>query len=255
MPTLRYVGRAPTDPEDITTRLQVNSLLQEGVSRSSAQTDVNDANLLRATKTYVDAQDGLYALPSYYQTRDALNVPLAQKAVANGIATLDANGKVPLNQLPVLGVGSFIGPFGPTAVFNGSSSGATPLKIADLHVGVQSFTFRPLVFSTVVASSPSSSGNNLCRPVVEARMSDGQAAYASQTLIGLGVGRNLYDSIQPINVLPVPQTTGQSGLDAGFPGTYDIWISLWLYDNHEQTATLATGGIASATAFLIRNVQ
>jgi hypothetical protein len=85
------VGATPTAPTDIGNRLQSRTLLSSGtVNRTAVTTQISDAIALRASKTYIDTQDALFQLPSYYQTRDALNIPIASVGQPNGVAYLDA---------------------------------------------------------------------------------------------------------------------------------------------------------------------
>ena len=153
MPRVNYVGPTPVDDGDLATRLQASTILDSGpVTRVTVDSAAHDAALLRATKSYVDTQDALYALDSYPANRDALNTPVASRGAANGTATLDSGSKVPLGQIPVLGAGYLKGPFGPTAVFP-STATTTPVRIADFDIGVQSVSFRPLFYATVMAST------------------------------------------------------------------------------------------------------
>lgn len=247
--SIRYVGHASSRGTDIISRLRLNNLISTAVpSRTTASSDVVDAAATYATKTYVDGQDALFQLPSYYQDRDALHIPLAAKGQPNGVASLDDNGKIPVSQIPALGSGYLSGPFGPTVVYAVSASN-TPLKIAEWEIGVESFVFQPLAFATVLVSSPSSG-----RPVVEIRMSDGQQPYESQTRIGIGMGYGSYVDTQPVAVVPAAASTGQSGTAADWPGSTDIWATAWLYDL-SQTSTVAADGVFSASIFLMRTAQ
>lgn len=247
MSSLRYVGPAALNPDEIVTRKKLTDDLNAATpNRTSVSSEIVTQASAYGTKSYVDTQDNQFPLANYYQNQDALNVPLGAKGAANGVATLDANGQIPLAQLPTLGSSYIYGPFGPTALFSGSTK-STPLKIADFNIGVQSIQFQPLAFAIIMAQSI-----NNGRPVVEFRISNGAAPYASQALIGQAMGRNFYDDLQPITMLPSPQTTGQSGTAAGFPTSYNTWISVWLYDAAGQTVTLGTGGVVTIGVFLMR---
>lgn len=241
MSRLSYVGAAPTGPLDVGNRLQARTILTSGsVNRTVVGSQINDAIALRASKTYIDTQDAQFQLPAYYQARDALNIPISSVGQPNGVAYLDAGtGKVPLSQMPALGQGYLLGPFGPTAVF-GVTAGSTPVKIADFNIGVQSMKFTPLIFATVITTSAALGG----RSVIEARMSEGSAVYASQTLIGRGTGRDFYVNKQAIAVSP----TGAPGT---FGITYNTWVSLWVKDLTQST-TVASEGILSASVWLMR---
>lgn len=242
MSRLSYVGATPTANTDIGNRLQARTVLSGGaVNRATANTVIQDAVALRASKTYIDGQDAQFQLPSYYQGRDALLVPIASVGQPNGVAYLDAGtGKVPLTQMPALGAGYLLGPYGPTAIA-GATTGASWAKIADFNIGVQSLQFTPLFFGTVIATSAVLGG----RTVIEARISDGQpASYAATTLIGRGTGRDYLVNKQAIAI----STSGSPG---NFAPTHNTWVSLWVKDLAQSTV-VSSEGIISASVWLMR---
>jgi len=87
------------------------------------------------------------------------------------------------------------------------------------------------------------------RPVIEARMSNGQAHYVNQTLIARTVGRTSFIDPQCLALGPSPGTSGAT--PASFPPSYNIFISLYIYDMY-QSATITTTGVASAGVYLLR---
>lgn len=240
MARLSYVGATPSDPNDVLNRLQGHTILVSGsVNRTGVDSAINDAVATRASKSYVDTQDATFQLPTYYQNQDALNIAVSSVGQPNGVAFLDGGtATVPLAQMPPLGAGYVKGPYGPTHV-QGATATTTPLKIADFDIGAQGITFFPLVFATVLATS-----TNLGRPVIEARISDGQKTYANQALVARGMGRNLHADQQPVVVTSFGGT-GSFGPDVA------IWLSLWLTDL-TQTSVVSSGGIISAVVFLLR---
>ena len=150
MAGLAYVGATPVNDADITNRLAVNNLIANApTSATAVQGQINaltqPPSPTYASKSYVDTQDATFQLPSYYTSQDALNVPSSSIGQPNGVASLDSAGDVPLAQLPVLGAGYVLGPYGPTAVTTGST-GATPFKIADWNIGNTALAFRAWVF-------------------------------------------------------------------------------------------------------------
>ena len=198
-----------------------------------------------APKSYVDSQDATFQLPSYVTAQDALNVPLSSVGVPGGVATLNSAGDVPLTQLPVLGAGYLLGPYGPTAVATGTT-GATPLRIAEWNIGNTSLAFRALVFMSVFVTGVGA------HPVVEVRIADSatQPTYAAGTLVAMGEGRTIYNDYHALIVLPVPDTTGQT--PSLLPTGYKIWLTAWVYDLNGLSVTLTGGNIAVASAFLLR---
>lgn len=252
MVQLGYVGADPNSSEggDIVDVLTATAALSSGpISQTQMTSQVASAATTYATVAYVNTDDSLLAPPAYYAAKDALQIPLTALGQPSGVATLDSGGHVPLAQLPSVGAGYVLGPFGPTAVFAGSASN-TPLKIADWNIGVQPLEFLPWVFMSLLATSEAGG-----YPVIEVRISNGSAVYGSQTLIGMGVGRNVYNDYQAIAVLPVCATTSEVGTVAGYASSYNTWISAWIYDGAGQTSTLGSGGISSAAVFLVRDKQ
>jgi hypothetical protein len=233
-------------------RAQARAVLTSGpVNRTAVSGQIHTtATTTYASKSYIDTQDGTFAQPNYYQNQDALNVPLTAVGQPNGVASLDSSGKVPLAQMPALGAGYLLGPFGPTTAVTRRVAGVGPaaaLDLCDFAIGVQNITFQPLVFVTVNASTVTGG-----RTVIEARMSSGTAPYASQTRIARGMGRTNYTDPQSIAVIPCPAATGAT--PSSFAKTYNIFISLWIYDLY-QSSTVETTGVVSASVYLLRTSQ
>lgn len=248
MPRVNYVAPDPVDPEDLANRLQAQTKLSTGsVNRTDVASQVHDTVVNNyATKVYVDGQDELYALDSYYGDRDALNTPVSTRGVANGAASLDGSGKIPSAQIPTLGAGYVKGPFGPTSTFAVSGVESTPQKVAEFAVGVQSVSFRPWCF---VIGRVNCDVN--ARPVMEARISDGPAAYDSQELVGRGMGRYLFDE-SVVAVVPAGPNSTSGGT---YSGSIDIVVTVWLYNTSSGTVRLDGNAISSCSLFLVRTAQ
>lgn len=251
MPNLAYVGPAAVNPNDLVNRLTANSIFNSAtVNRTDVSSQIHTtATTTYADKVYIDNQDALYQLPSYYIARDALNIPTSSIGQPNGVANLDSSGKVPLAQIPVLGAGYLLGPFGWTSTPARAVAGQSPIKIVDFAIGPKSITFQPVFLATVMATQASGG-----RCVIEARMSDGPSSvYSSQTLIARGFGRTLYNDLQPVVVIPVPATNGAT--PTSYPSDYDTFISLWVFDNNQSSTVENDGGIVSAGAWLLRTAE
>lgn len=248
MPRVNYIGPTPSDPDDVATRLQTQTKLSSGpVNRTDVSSYVHDTIVNDyATKIYVDQQDNLYALDSYFADGDALNVPTSTKGQPNGAATLDSGGKIPSVQIPTLGAGYVKGPFGPTTVLSVSGVQSTPVKVATFALGVQSVSFRPLVFVSARVNSDANA-----RPVLEARISDGDAAYGSQELVARGAGRFLFDE-SVVAVVPAGPNGSTSGT---YAASTDIVINLWLYNAQAGTCRVDANAISSAGVYLWRTQQ
>lgn len=265
MVNLPYVGPAAdptTSPGNVATRSAVTTAISAiNPSKASVSTQISGlVGPTYATQTYIDTQDQSYVLPTYYQTKDLLNIPTTQAGANNGVATLDSGSKLPMNaspgvnQVPNLGTGYVRGPFGTTAVYNSDiTTTTTKVKFAEWNLNVPlagpvNFPFRPLVFMSCFASS------QWGQPIIEVRITDSTtspANYASAgTLVAQGLGRYLYNSYHAIDVVPVPDTTGQtpSNLDA----SYHAYLTAWIYDGTGLTTTMVTNKIANAAVFLLR---
>lgn len=175
-------------------------------------------------------------------------IPTSMVGAPGGPAPLGETGVIPNQYIPSLGAGYCSGPWGPTATQSGST-GAVPVKIADWNIGPPGTPFVPIVFMTIMASA-----TNGGRPVIEVRMSSGQQGYANQTLVARGVGRNNWNDLQSITVLPASATTGSAG-GSGQSPTYNLWLSAWLYDANSQNVSVQTEGIVGTAAYLIRYRQ
>lgn len=248
MPRLNYVGPEPVAGTDLVSRLQGTAFIDRAIvnrSATSAAVEAAAANL--AGKDYIDLADTNYVTSDYYQSRDALNVPTSLVGQPNGVATL-TGGKIPVAQIPVLGAGYLSGPFGPTSITPASNVGTTPIKIADFVIGVQSVSFQPLGYAIVAVDT-----NPGGRPVLELRMSNGAANYASQTLIAQGIGRSMFDGRQIVAVTPASATTGASN-PTPWLGTTNIVASLWAYSSSETSITIGASAVLSGAIFLTRMV-
>ena len=249
---LPYVGALPAGDTDVMNRLAVSTRIAAApVTQGSVQAQITalvaGGSPTYATKSYVDTQDGTFVLPSYYQGRDALNIPLTALGQPSGVASLsaDATPTVPLAQIPVAGAGYIKGPYGPTASATGTT-GATPLKIADWNIGAAGVSFRPWVFLSAFVTGASA------QPVIEVRIADATSAptYAASTLVAEGAGRSLYDDYHAIAFGPAPDATGAT--PSLLAPTYRVWLTAWLYDLNGNSVTLSAGGLASGAAFLLR---
>lgn len=248
MPRLNYVGTDPATATDILNRGQGTVLIDNApVGRTAASEMVETAAAGRAAKSYIDLADANYVTVDYYESRDALNVPAANLGQPNGVASL-SGGKIPAAQIPVLGAGYLRGPFGPTSINAVNNATTTPVKVADFTIGVQSVGFHALAYATVAVDSKPGG-----RPILEMRLSNGSAAYGSQTLIAQGIGRPMFDGRQIVAVTPASDTTGASA-PAHWAGSTNIVVSLWAYSSSSTPVTVGSASVISAAVFLTRMV-
>lgn len=97
MASLKYVGKKPPAANsDVVYQDYVSTVKGGDLSADQIDAAVNSGLAGYANITYVDTQDGLLATQAYVDTQDNLRLKLSQKGIANGIAPLDALGKVPV---------------------------------------------------------------------------------------------------------------------------------------------------------------
>lgn len=255
MSGLQYVGALPDADTSVVNKLaMVNRIAAAPMSVGAVQAEltglISGGSATYATKTYVDTQDALYQPVSYYQGKDALNVPSASVNVANGVAGLNGSSKVALSQIPNVGAGFVKGFYGATSVISTGSTGATPFRIADWNLGVSSVQFQPWAFCQAFLLS------TLGQPVLELTIANSTTApaYGSMTLISQGVGRSFYADYQSVTAVPVPSTTSQS--PSLLSTSYAVWITAWMYDlNGSSTTSISSGGITGSAVGLVRGAQ
>lgn len=249
---LKYVGPPYTTDNNVTDVLSKNDVDNEftnaPVSQAVVKAAIASAVSAYASQSYVGTALNAYAQPDYLTSQETGLIPLDQIGVAGGIAPTGVNSKIPNAFVPDLGAWYVLGPYGTTATLAGSA-GAVPIKIADWNIGPLGIAFQPMVFMSVLAGS-----TNGGRPVIEVRMSAGQAAYSSQTLIARGVGRNNWNDLQAVNVLPIPSGPGLTG-GSGYTPTYNVWISAWLYDANSQNVSVQSNNIVNAACYFVRFKQ
>lgn len=256
MVNLPYVGDTPAHPGDLATRDSVTTTVNALVpSRTTVTAQVTGlAASTYATQTYIDTQDSNYADRSYVDAHDALNILNSSTILGqpNGVATLDSATKVPLAQMPNMGSGYILGPFGMTARSNTdvdtSSSPATKVLIGEWNLGVRNIPFRPLVFLNCFAKSVGG------QPLIEIKMADTLTvpSYAAAgEVIGQALGRTLWTDFQSLNVIPGPNTAGMAATN--LPNSYRIYITAWLSDlSSTAGVVMASDNVASASVYLVR---
>ena len=242
--------------EVVTTKSAVDIIADAAVNRTDVTAQIETYAKALAPKVTlfpgtssqeigVDNADANFVTPDYYTSRDLDNIPLTQLGVPNGIATLDATGKIPAAQIPQLGSGYMRGPFGPTTVatFTGQTAMQT---IATFNIGVQNIAAHPLCYATVLVDTDPGA-----RPIVEMRMSNGAAAYGSQTLVAKGTGMSIFDGRQAVAVTPVSNSLSQAD-PAPWASTTNIVITMYVYtQNANVKMSVQAGGVASAAVFLM----
>ena len=227
----------------MTNRLAIDAAFAGGTQRSYVDNKVATVVSTLSRKDYVDGQDNAYATTAYYQAGDALLIPNAQKAAVNGVASLDSGSKIPIAQIPAFGAGNIQGPYGTTSRTTGTANQGSSFTIANWTLAAPGFSWRPLVFASVIISGAGST-----RPCLEARLSG--------TLIGFGWG-NAYNGYQAVSLHPAPDITSQSGNPpTSYSGASTPSISLNIvepFNNSGMSVTFgATGYLVTAVVYLVK---
>lgn len=257
---LNYVGPTPANSTDVVSGATTNSLIAAfSPNETSVQAQLtalvdNASNPNSyASLNYVNNQHALYTSPAAVASAIALLVPISTVSQPFGVASLDPSGYVPLAQMPNMGEGYLIGPWGPIDAPQGST-GSTPLLIGDWNIGVANMQFRPLMFLLAYVY-PSVIG---AQPVIEVRIANttSSPAYAEAgTLVGSALGRYGYNDYHTVAMLPSPDTVAETPTLLGT--NYNVWLTAWLYDlnGDSSTQSVTMGTLASGAAYLLRGVQ
>lgn len=237
---------------------------------------------------------------SYYRTQDALrigslncaiNTPDATSLVGTtyttdgtdtdigkilkpAIATTDTSGLIPLAQLPSMGAGYMLGPYGYTDP--GQTGGTTAtgtFKLAQWIITQPGIGFfQPMVFMVVQAKS-----EFLGRPLIEVRISAAApSAYStSHPLVATGIGRSFRhklfsadylgntspNNIQTVTVMPCSAISGQTfsgttSFDASYgTGTTPkvFYLTAWMKEAGVNGVGVSSSySIVSGSAFLMK---
>ena len=176
-------------------------------------------------------------------------IPTADIGQPNGVCPLGPSGIIDSSFLPSMGTSYILGPYGITQSYQGST-GSTPFKIADWTIGPPrpGFSFVPMAMMNVFPAS-----QNGGRPVIEIGLSAGPASYSTQKIIARGMGRSCWNDRQSVTVFPTPAVAGNVPSNGGYPPTYNLHLSAWLWDaNGETVSVTSPSDIISAGCYLIR---
>lgn len=249
MAGLNYVGPAGAGGDDVMTQRNVTDLLDGGTTHGFALDRITTLSAPYATLDYINLADATFVVPSTVDTRDALNLPLTAKGVANGVATLDGSSLVPVPQCPNLGAGILKGPYGIASQISADTTTSSQVQLATIDLGSSGtgVTFKPWAFATAYVQQQT----NTVRAGLEMRIGNStQTTYASQTLVSTGAGRSGYTDFQSISTKPAGSTTGLSATAGFSPSTHWI-ITLWLTSSG-GTSLVKNANILTCAAYLLR---
>ncbi|AVO25143.1 minor tail protein [Rhodococcus phage Finch] len=219
MPPLKNMGRPGDTDASMMTKETIDArFAATSVSSQDVTNQINAQTGELVTKTYVDQQDSPLATKLYVDNQDGAYVNLASRGVANGVAQLGADGKIPAGQLgtipdrrPVFLNGATISSFSPWTI----SSVPGSYRIAQLSIPDPGWPYRIFMFASVENRS-SAAGGSIGRVIAVLRG-------RSNLRQGHGTSSSQGDWNR-IKVLPCA-LPGDNGSQAGFTGS--DWLDLY----------------------------
>ena len=182
MSTLQYRGAALANNTDLVYQDYMATLKSGDMTTAAIDSAINSGLSGYATTAYVDQQDAFNATKAYVDAGDAQRIKLTQQNIANGVAPLDANGRIsPLRiNLPPT-QRWFKGPWTPSAYLSSQVdlTAETTLYPA-ITVADPGYSYKLVVFGSMDARS------NLDAeyPIVNVRANDANAG----EIVAQGVG-------------------------------------------------------------------
>ncbi|ACH62207.1 hypothetical protein MYRNA_240 [Mycobacterium phage Myrna] len=150
MAGLRYVGAPVADDPDLVYQDYVRLLKDEDLTTEQIDAVIDSGLGSYATRSYVEQQDALLASSEYINAQDNLRVKLASKDVPNGVAALDATGKVSPNRINAPNSQRYLkGPWVPSAYMGAVDSIAAGTTLFTLPVADPGYPYRLLVFGEI----------------------------------------------------------------------------------------------------------
>lgn len=250
MPSLKYLGPDAVDAGDILGKLQTDNGFSGGVSSARLTEKVDAAVAPLATKTYVDNQDGLLVPQSYVDNQDGLNVPNTSVGIANGVASLDASGKVPLSQISTSSLAlakirgpylfSWVGSAPPESYYDDAGQWDQAIGSITIPAPGGSSVWRPLIFGRFEVYNSGGTGRT------------DVFATGSGYELARGCGRN-GGSAQAYPVTVVPRSDANAQTPGGWSASTGMTINFFVRSVFQGTrGGIVYGGSWNAWAFLVR---
>ena len=148
----RYVGPQASAAIDLGTRGYITSAMSTDMTAEQIDAAVT-ARLSASyvTKTYVDAQDDVNATPADVAAGDATRLKLAQKNTANGVAGLDAGGRVDRSRINRPSQQRYPRVLWTPTSYGGPVVGTTESTVYTVPVTDPGYPYRLVVFGNVDA--------------------------------------------------------------------------------------------------------
>lgn len=145
---MRYVGAPVSVSADVTYQSYVESVKDADLDTATIDAQIDAALASYATTSYVDTQDALLVPTTYVDAQDNLRIKTASKGIANGVAALDATGRISPNNINVASTQKYFrGPWTPATYNAAALTGVT--AEADLYsvpVTDPGYSYKLVVF-------------------------------------------------------------------------------------------------------------
>jgi hypothetical protein len=154
--SIKNVGAPPTSATDLATQGYVGAQIA-ATNQTQAAIDAQIAAGFApyADRSYVDAQNQLNATKGYVDAGDATRAHLAVVDVPNGIAGLDATGKVDVGRVPLISTQRWPSPYYSPAAYNTATVTSTGPEalLYTTTVTDPGYLYRPLTMGLVDVST------------------------------------------------------------------------------------------------------
>ena len=147
MARMQNRGKTPSDDTSVATKAYLETLLAQYLTQSQINSLISAGYASYATKSYVDTQDGLNATQAYIDAGDAARLLLSQRNANNGVAGLDATGKIDVSRVSFASTQRWPKPYYTPSAYNAGSVNAAETEVAVYTHTIASpgFTYKLLV--------------------------------------------------------------------------------------------------------------
>lgn len=181
MGTLSYQGATQASNNDVVTKGYVTSLSSLDLAESTVESLIATGLAPYVTQSYVNTQAALNATPAYIDTADAGLLHLNQINAVNGIAGLDAGGRMPTSVAALTSTQRYPAVMSYPSAYNSLAVSATTteMQLYTINVADPGYTYK-LFLSGVLDGVAGTDGVG---PIIHVR----QGSSTGQ-LVGVGAG-------------------------------------------------------------------
>lgn len=148
---LRYVGADAALNNDVVHRDYVTVVKGEDLTTEEITAAITTGLSGYALKSYADTKDALLSTQAYVDAQDNLRIKLSSKGIANGVAPLDATGKIPPGFIDGPNTQTYFrGPWSPTS-YNSDINATGETTLFSCGVTDPGHPYRLAVFGEVDA--------------------------------------------------------------------------------------------------------